>query len=325
MSANSIPTAPAPMIAMDAGAFSRNSASSDEITVVLLISSPICGRPFTRDPVAHSTRALHGDAVVGLHSTGFDAEFLGLTQQARDVGRVEQRFGGDAADVHAHPAELLFLDHRGAHAELGGTDRGDVAGGPPAQNDHIKHVCQFSPSPSAEWGVRNAECQSDPRSLACATTPVDQFRIPHSAFRIYKSIASGFSNICFRVRRNAAPVAPSITRWSQLIVIRMRRRAVSCPSTTTGFSTIEPTAMIPASGGLITAVNWSMSHIPRFETENVAPVYSFGCSRRLRARSASSFASPPMPASDLRSAFLITGVMSPSSTATAMPMWTSFQ
>jgi len=55
MSANSIPTAPAPMIAMDAGAFSRNSASSDEITVVLLISSPICGRPFTRDPVAIST------------------------------------------------------------------------------------------------------------------------------------------------------------------------------------------------------------------------------------------------------------------------------
>jgi len=55
MLANSMPTAPAPMIAIDAGAFSRKSASSDEMTVVLLISSPICGRPFTREPVAMST------------------------------------------------------------------------------------------------------------------------------------------------------------------------------------------------------------------------------------------------------------------------------
>ena len=50
-SANSHPTAPAPMIAIVLGAFSRISASSDEMTVVLLSSSPICGRPFTRDPV----------------------------------------------------------------------------------------------------------------------------------------------------------------------------------------------------------------------------------------------------------------------------------
>src|SRR6266536_6037944 len=76
--------------------------------------------------------------------------------------------------------------------------------------------------------------------------------------------------------------------------------------------------MIPASGGLMTAVNWSMSNIPRFETENVAPVYSLGWSRRLRALSASSFASRPISASDFTSAFRITGVISPSSTATAM-------
>ena len=46
------------MIAIEAGAFSRNRASSEEITVVLLISSPICGRPFTREPVAMSTAFL---------------------------------------------------------------------------------------------------------------------------------------------------------------------------------------------------------------------------------------------------------------------------
>jgi hypothetical protein len=37
------------------GACSRNSASSELMTVVLLISSPIWGIPFTRDPVAMIT------------------------------------------------------------------------------------------------------------------------------------------------------------------------------------------------------------------------------------------------------------------------------
>src|SRR2546430_1500156 len=39
--------------------------------------------------------------------------------------------------------------------------------------------------------------------------------------------------------------------------------------------------MIPASGGLITAVNWSMSNMPRFETENVEPVYSPAAAERV--------------------------------------------
>ncbi len=50
-SANSHPTAPAPTMIIDLGAFSTTSASSDEITVFLFRSSPICGRPFTREPV----------------------------------------------------------------------------------------------------------------------------------------------------------------------------------------------------------------------------------------------------------------------------------
>ena len=50
-SANSQPTAPAPTMTIDFGAFSRISASSDEMTVVLFSSRPICGSPFTREPV----------------------------------------------------------------------------------------------------------------------------------------------------------------------------------------------------------------------------------------------------------------------------------
>ena len=73
----------------------------------------------------------------------------------------------------------------------------------------------------------------------------------------------------------------------------------------------------------MTAVNSSMSNIPRLETVKVAPVYSSGWSLRAWARSASTFDSAAISSSPLRSAWRITGVMSPSSTATAIPTWTS--
>src|SRR2546430_36157 len=81
--------------------------------------------------VADTAGTLHRDAVIGLDAAGVDPKLLRLPQQLRDVGRVEQRLGGDAADVHAYPTELVPLDHRGAHAELRGADRRDVAGRPP--------------------------------------------------------------------------------------------------------------------------------------------------------------------------------------------------
>src|SRR5882762_10515691 len=68
-----------------------------------------------------------------------------------------------------------------------------------------------------------------------------------------------------------------------------------------------------------------MSNMPRFETLNVAPVYSSGFRRRLRARPASSRDSAPISRRLFMSAFRITGVMRPSSMATAMPTCTSFQ
>jgi len=58
----------------------------------------------------------------------------------------------------------------------------------------------------------NAECgmsvQGSNLEKALDRDPINSaFRIPH-----YKSIANGFSSISFSVFRNAAPVAPSITR-----------------------------------------------------------------------------------------------------------------
>ena len=86
-----------------------------------------------------------------------------------------------------------------------------------------------------------------------------------------------------------------------------------------------PTARMPASGGLMMAVNWSMSNMPRFDTLKVPPVYSSGLSRRSLARPASSFTSAEISRSDFRSAFRTTGVIRPSSTATATLRCTSFQ
>ena len=54
-SANSQPTAPAPTMMSVFGAFSRMSASSDEMIVVLFSSRPTCGNPLTREPVAMIT------------------------------------------------------------------------------------------------------------------------------------------------------------------------------------------------------------------------------------------------------------------------------
>ena len=68
------------------------------------------------------------------------------------------------------------------------------------------------------------------------------------------------------------------------------------------------------------AVNWSMPNMPRFDTEKVEPVYS---SRRelALARPLGEVARfcAEISRSDFRSASKMTGVISPSSMATAMP------
>ena len=74
-SANSQPTAPAPMTAMVAGAFSATSTSSLESTTCLSSSRPICGSPFTREPVAMTT-AFFASCVSFLPSAPVTVTFL---------------------------------------------------------------------------------------------------------------------------------------------------------------------------------------------------------------------------------------------------------
>ena len=98
---------------------------------------------------------------------------------------------------------------------------------------------------------------------------------------------------------------------------------LNLPSITTAFASTPPIARIPASGGLMIAVNWSMPNMPRFETENVEPVYCSGVSFLLSCESGE-FASLLRISHrcDLRSASKITGVMRPSGIATAIPTCT---
>ena len=78
------------------------------------------------------------------------------------------------------------------------------------------------------------------------------------------------------------------------MVTRMRGRTTTWPSTATGVSSTPPTARMPASGGLMIAVNSWIPNMPRLDTEKVAPVYSSGFSFFSRARPASSRTSPPI-------------------------------
>ena len=64
-----------------------------------------------------------------------DAELAGVAHLLQDVGRAQDRLGGDAGVVQAASADLVLLDHGGLHPELCRPDRGDVAAGARADDD----------------------------------------------------------------------------------------------------------------------------------------------------------------------------------------------
>ncbi len=93
--------------------------------------------------VVHAHRAVH-----------LDAEGLGLRRDdVRELGVAQQRLGRDTADVEAHPAPVLVLDHGHPQPELGGADRSHVTAGAGTENDDVivSHACTvLRPSRPAE-------------------------------------------------------------------------------------------------------------------------------------------------------------------------------
>ena len=90
----------------------------------------------------------------------------GLAGGVGDLGRVQQRLGGDAAPVQAGAAEEVLLDEGDAQAELGGAQRAGVAAAPAPEDDDVmgglgggRHpwllpCCGGSWAPATGWAVR---------------------------------------------------------------------------------------------------------------------------------------------------------------------------
>ena len=86
----------------------------------------------------HAARAFdHGGKII-VDLIRRQTEIFGTVHQVEHFGRAQQRLGGDAAPVQADAAEVLPVDHRDLQAELGTTDRGDIAARPRTDHDQIK-------------------------------------------------------------------------------------------------------------------------------------------------------------------------------------------
>ncbi len=95
-------------------------------------------------------------------------------------------------------------------------------------------------------------------------------------------------------------------------------------STTTGRFSMVPTPRMATCGWLMIGMpNWAPNW-PGFVIVKVPPCTSSGFSRFERARSATSAMARLRPSRFFSSAFLTTGTISPSSSATAMPRLMSF-
>src|SRR3546814_16863077 len=65
---------------------------------------------------------------------------LGVVHIMEDLGRAQQRLGGDAPPVEADAAQILTLDDRGLQAELRRAARRDIAAGARAENNDVISV-----------------------------------------------------------------------------------------------------------------------------------------------------------------------------------------
>lgn len=96
-----------------------------------------------------------------------------------------------------------------------------------------------------------------------------------SIFNDAQSInVNGFSRYPLKTVIHRAPSAPSTERWSLLKVTFitftvLKPRSSSAQGTRVGW--VEPTARMHDCGGLMMAVKWEMSNMPRFEIVNVPP------------------------------------------------------
>ena len=130
----------------------------------------------------------------------------------------------------------------------------------------------------------------------------------------------GFSKYPLNADNQREPTAPSTVRWSELSVTFITLTVLK-PRSSSGAGTrvgvVEPTARMHDCGGLMMAVKWEMSYMPRLEMVKVPPWYSWGWSLPSRAFFASAFASEERLAKPFAPTSLTIGVIRPTSVGTA--------
>src|SRR5262249_58068219 len=94
----------------------------------------------------------------------------------KDLGRAQQRLGGDATPVEADAAEIVALDDRGRKTKLRRADRGDVAAGPRANDDDVEG--SVSHAAFSCKGRRARRRVSGYRTCGASEAELEQARVP---------------------------------------------------------------------------------------------------------------------------------------------------
>src|SRR4029077_12895589 len=109
------------------------------------------------EALRHRTRARHHGFGIVADIVGFETVVLGVLHVMENLGRAQQRLGWNAAPVEADAAQIIALDNRGLEAELGGTDRGDIAAGAGADDYNVEIRVSHAPF---TFGQPPIECSS---------------------------------------------------------------------------------------------------------------------------------------------------------------------
>ena len=150
-------------------------AASPQITAILFFFIRKATPSLSR--AGHLARALHDRLGIEADLLGRQAVVLGVLQVVEDLGRAQQRLGGDAAPVEADAAQIVALDDGRLEAELGGADGRDVAAGARADDDDVEALLSHGGA-LLRAGLRRSETPRGPGDAAGG--PVIQANSPPS-------------------------------------------------------------------------------------------------------------------------------------------------
>ena len=87
--------------------------------------------------LGHTPAARNHRAQIGADLLRRQTVVLGVLHKVENLGRTQQRLGGDTAPVEADPAEQFALDNRDFEAQLRRPDRRNIAAGAGTEDDEV--------------------------------------------------------------------------------------------------------------------------------------------------------------------------------------------